>query len=263
MLQYDSYEYIENLSGDIRMKKHNFIVIVILILLLIFIFIYREGYDVIKYQWFNGTEKITIAIDPGHGNFDPGKIGINKAEEKDINLSVALKLKALLEDNNINVIMTRTDDNCLCNQSERDKKHADMRKRVSIINSSEAIIAISIHQNSFTQESSRGAQVFYHQNSEQGQILAETIQESMKGYIKDGNHRLAKANNTYYMLKNTKCPLVIVECGFLSNREEAALLITDSYQDKIAWAIHLGILEYINSSVTGNGVPLAGAYNKE
>ncbi len=240
------------------MKRYTFIVIILFMLFLLFIFPYKEGYDAIKYQLFNKEGKITIVIDAGHGNFDPGKIGINKTAEKDINLSIAYKLKALLEDNDINVIMTRTDDSCLCKKSDTDKKHADMRKRISIINSNDALFAVSIHQNSFTQESSRGAQVFYYQNSEQGQLLAEMIQECMKGYIKDGNHRLAKSNSSYYMLKYSKCPLVIVECGFLSNREEADLLIKDSYQDKIAWAIHLGILEYINSSIGDNSVPLAG-----
>jgi N-acetylmuramoyl-L-alanine amidase len=239
------------------MKKHNYIVVLILIALIIFIFFYREGYAAIKYQSSSNSGRITVVIDAGHGNFDPGKIGINKAVEKDINLSIAYKLKVLLEDNDINVVMTRTDDNCLCKKSDSDKKHVDMRRRISIVNSSNAIIAISIHQNSFTQESSRGAQVFYYQNSEQGQLLAELIQESIKGYIKDGNHRLAKSNRTYYMLKNSNCPLVIVECGFLSNREEAELLCNDSYQNKIAWGIHLGIREYINNNGTANSIPLA------
>ncbi len=238
------------------MKRKNSLVIIIFIILLIGIFLYREGHGAIKHLLSDKSNKITIVLDAGHGNFDPGKIGINKAVEKDINLSITYKLKALLEDNGINVVMTRTDDNCLCKKSDTDKKRADMKRRVSIINSSGALVAISIHQNSFTQESSRGAQVFYYQNSEKGQTLAEMIQDSIKGYIKDGNHRLAKANNSYYLLRYSSCPLVIVECGFLSNRAEAELLCTDAYQDKMAWAIHLGIIEYINSNFADNAVPL-------
>ncbi|HHV09399.1 MAG TPA: N-acetylmuramoyl-L-alanine amidase [Clostridiales bacterium] len=237
------------------MKRNNFIVTVIFIILLTGLFLYKEG-DGVKYLLSDKSRKITVVLDAGHGNFDPGKIGINKAVEKDINLSITYKLKALLEDNGINVVMTRTDDNCLCKKSDTDKKRADMKRRVSIINSSGALIAVSIHQNSFTQESSRGAQVFYYQNSEKGQILAEMIQDSIKGYIKDGNHRLAKANSSYYLLRYSNCPLVIVECGFLSNRAEAELLCTDAYQDKMAWAIHLGIIEYINSNIADNAVPL-------
>lgn len=142
--------------------------------------------------------------------------------------------------------MTREDGNGLYKASDYNKKSVDISKRVSIINSSDALIAISIHQNSFSQESSRGAQVFYHQNSGQGKILAEIIQEQVKNTINDGNHRLAKSNTSYYMLRKTRCPLVIVECGFLSNWGEAALLKDDLYQEKMAWAINLGIMEYIN-----------------
>jgi N-acetylmuramoyl-L-alanine amidase len=202
----------------------------------------------------------TIVIDAGHGGFDPGKIGINHALEKDINLSVAIKLKHLLEENDVHVIMTREEDKGLASKLYRNnekqkttslmfnKKQTDMRKRISIINSSDASIAVSIHQNSFVEESSWGAQVFYYQNSGEGKILAETIQERMKKTLGDGNHRLAKANSSYYLMKNSNCPLVIVECGFLSNWKEAELLCEDAYQDKLAWAIHLGILEYLNQS---------------
>jgi N-acetylmuramoyl-L-alanine amidase len=198
--------------------------------------------EIFKYK----TEKITVVIDAGHGGFDPGKVGVNNAKEKDINLSVAYKLKNLLEQNDIRVIMTREDDHGLYSKNDVDKKRTDMRKRVSIINSSHAFIAVSIHQNSFTQESSWGAQVFYYEKSAEGKILAEIIQESMKQTIKDGNHRIAKSNNSYYMLLHTDCPLVIVEGGFLSNRKEADLLCDSDYQEKLAWGIHIGILEYIH-----------------
>jgi N-acetylmuramoyl-L-alanine amidase len=216
------------------------------LVLLAYILFSQKGIEAIKHMR-RQVDKITVVIDAGHGGFDPGKIGINNALEKEINLSIAYKLKSLLEQNDIQVIMTRKDDNGLYEEKSRYKKSVDMRKRVEIINSSDAIIAISIHQNSFTQESSRGAQVFYYQKSSEGKILAEILQEGIKRSLKDGNHRLAKSNGSYYMLKQTKCPLVIVECGFLSNWKEAKLLNNEAYQDKMAWAIHLGILEYINS----------------
>jgi N-acetylmuramoyl-L-alanine amidase len=191
-------------------------------------------------------KQITIVIDPGHGGRDPGKIGINNAKEKDINLSIALKLKDLLEQNNINVIMTRTEDVGLYDDSDGSKKRADLKKRVDIINSSGALFAVSVHQNSFTQESSRGAQVFYYSDSTEGKKLAELMQATLKETLADGNHRQAKANNSYYMINKTTCPLVIVECGFLSNRAEAELLLNNEYQDKLAWGIHLAIMKYIN-----------------
>ena len=193
--------------------------------------------------------KCTIVIDAGHGGFDPGKVGVNNALEKEINLAIAEKLKVLLEQNDVQVIMTRETDEGLYQESDSNKKNADLKKRVEIINSSDAVIAVSIHQNSFPQESSKGAQVFYHSKSQEGKILSEIIQEQIKESIGDGNHRVAKSNESYYMLKKTEIPLVIVECGFLSNWKEAELLVDDTYQAKMAWAIHLGIMNYINTYV--------------
>ena len=193
-------------------------------------------------------DTITIAIDPGHGGRDPGKVGINNSLEKEINLAISLRLKDLLEQNDIKVVMTRTDDEGLYSESDSNKKRADLNKRIEIINSSNAAFAVSIHQNSFGQESVKGAQVFYYGESEQGRKIATTLQEQIKETIKDGNHRQAKSNTSYYMLKHTTCPLVIVECGYLSNRTEPELLLDEAYQEKMAWAIHLGIMEYLNTS---------------
>lgn len=194
--------------------------------------------------------KITIVIDPGHGGRDPGKVGVNGALEKEINLSIALKLKDLLEQNDIHVIMTRTEDVGLYSEHDSNKKRTDLNNRIKVINSSDVVFAVSVHQNSFSQENVKGAQVFYHSQSEQGRILATTLQEQLKDTIKDNNHRKAKSNTSYYMLKHTTCPLVIVECGYLSNYLEAKLLLEEDYQEKMAWAIHLGIMKYINSMKT-------------
>lgn len=194
-------------------------------------------------------KKLTVVVDPGHGGFDPGKVGLNNSLEKDINLSISLKLKTILEQNDINVIMTREDDRGLYSESDSSKKAGDLRKRVEIINSNDAVVAVSIHQNSFSQESIKGAQVFYYTSSEEGKEFAEIMQEQLKKTLKDGNKRVAKANNNYYLLKKSNCPIVIVECGFLSNYTETALLLDEAYQEKLAWSIHLGILSYINQSV--------------
>ena len=188
---------------------------------------------------------LTVAIDAGHGGFDPGKVGINNSLEKNINLSIAYKLKNYLEQNDISVLMTRKEDKGLYKESDRNRKLADMQKRVTIINSSKALIAISIHQNSFTQENVKGAQVFYYQNSVEGKKLAEILQESLNTSLDNGKDRVAKSNSSYYLLIHTDRPLVIVECGFLSNREEANRLCDDLYQEKIALAINTGVIEYI------------------
>jgi N-acetylmuramoyl-L-alanine amidase len=192
-------------------------------------------------------DQLVIVIDPGHGGRDPGKIGVNNTEEKNLNLSIAFKLKSLLEQNDIKVIMTREEDIGLYSDSDSNKKRADLLKRAEIIQSANADLAISIHQNSYSEEYVKGAQTFYYSNSKQGKLLAETILEQLKNTLKDGNHRKAKSNDNYYMLKNSACTLVIVECGYMSNYSEAELLTKDEYQEKLAWGIHLGIMRFINS----------------
>ncbi len=141
--------------------------------------------------------------------------------------------------------MTRTEDKAVGQENGEVKKQEDMKKRVEIINESSANLAVSIHQNSFTNESSKGAQVFYHTQSSEGAILAKLIQEQIKLSVKDENRRMEKANDSYYLLKKTTCPIAIVECGFLSNYEEAVLLNDVNYQKKLAEGILNGIKLYL------------------
>jgi N-acetylmuramoyl-L-alanine amidase len=201
--------------------------------------IFRSNEDETKEQYI-------IVVDPGHGGRDPGKVGINNALEKDINLSIAKKLKNLLEQNDIKVIMTREEDIGLYSETDSNKKNADLNQRINIIQTNKADMAVSIHQNSFGEEYVKGAQVFYHAQSTKGKRLAEIMQSQLIETIADGNHRKAKSNDNYYMLKKTECPFVIVECGYLSNQNEAALLLEEEYQEKMAWGIHLAILQFIN-----------------
>ncbi len=242
--------------GSYLMKKY-FSVIFLLLVLIAIILTSDPSVKVMK-RIFNAKDinikkdQIVIVIDPGHGGRDPGKVGVNKSLEKDINLSIAMKLKSLLEQNDIKVIMTREDDNGLYSQEDSSKKRADLLNRVNMIESSKADIAVSIHQNSFTQEDVKGAQVFYYCQSPEGKKLAETIQAQLKKTIGDGNHRVAKSNTSYYMLKKSMCPLVIVECGYLSNIKEAQLLLEDDYQEKMAWGIHMAIMQFINKEGLGN-----------
>lgn len=190
-------------------------------------------------------EGLTVMIDSGHGGYDPGKIScIQGVLEKDINLAIAMKLKTELESQGFCVCMTRDKDIALCEEGSAHKKRDDMAKRITMINESGACFCISIHQNSFTQESQKGAQVFYYAGSEQGKCLAEHLQKSIKEALNDGNRREAKENSNYYLLMHTECPTVIVECGFLSNAEETRLLMDEAYQQKIVEAIREGILDY-------------------
>lgn len=187
-----------------------------------------------------------IVIDAGHGGDDPGKIGINGILEKDINLSIAHKLRELLEEQGYEVIMTRTTGEGLYQPGTKNMKVKDMQKRCAIITKAMPVFTVSIHQNSYPEEYVKGAQVFYYGQSKEGETLAKKIQESLISHLDPENHRMEKANESYYLLKKTPTPTVIVECGFLSNSEEADLLNTNEYQDKVAWAVMMGILQYLN-----------------
>lgn len=189
-----------------------------------------------------------IVIDAGHGGDDPGKIGVNGVLEKDINLSIAYKLKALLESQDFEVVMTRTDGNGLYRPGTPNMKVEDMHKRCDLIAETMPVFTVSIHQNSYPEEYVKGAQVFFYGQSEEGKDLAKKIQESLVKRLDSENHRKEKANESYYLLKKTSTPTVIVECGFLSNYEEAELLGEEAYQDKVAFSIMMGILQYLNGA---------------
>ena len=187
-----------------------------------------------------------VVIDAGHGGTDPGKVGIDGSLEKDINLAIAERLKTYLEQADVKVIMTRETDRGLYSETDSRKKMADMKKRCEIIEESGADLVVSIHQNSYHEESVSGGQVFYYRDSSRGKALAAILQDRFDYVLGDQNRRFPKANANYYLLLHVKCPIVIVECGFLSNRKEAALLNSGEYQDKLAYTIHMGIMEYLN-----------------
>lgn len=231
------------------MKVRHFNIIFCLLLFLAIFLLSERNIKAMKHlfgQVCNEKEHPVVVIDAGHGGFDPGKIGVNNILEKDVNLAISQQLKQLLEQNDIKVVMTRDSDEGLYSDSDSNKKASDLKKRVEIINNSEAAVVVSIHQNSFTQESSHGAQVFYYTSQEEGKRFANIMQVQLKSTIKDDNHRIEKANDSYFLLKKANPPIIIVECGFLSNYKEAELLSKDDYQRKLAWAIHLGILKYLN-----------------
>lgn len=187
-----------------------------------------------------------IVIDAGHGGDDPGKIGINGALEKDINLCIAYKLKNLLESQDYEVVLTRPTSAGLYSKGTPNMKAEDMHNRCEIITKTMPIFTVSIHQNSYPEEYVKGAQVFYYGHSKEGEALAKKIQESLVKRLDSENHRKEKANESYYLLKKTPTPTVIVECGFLSNNKEAKLLTTEEYQEKTAWAVMMGVIQYLN-----------------
>lgn len=208
---------------------------------------FSSPYEKPFYKTLNQTAKgtkATIVIDPGHGGFDPGKVGVNQTLEKDVNLSISEKLNQKLAANGYTVYMTRVSDEALCRGDESSKKRADMQNRVALIEKKKPDLVVSIHQNSFS-ASTKGAQVFYHKSSEKGKRLAGILQQSIKEGADKENHRVEKANDSYYMLRKVSCPIVIVECGFLSNPEEERLLNDEKYQKKMVNAIAQGIENFL------------------
>lgn len=226
------------------MKKKQLELAMALIMIVI-LSMYARGLEDIAVSVMEVKKNWVIVIDPGHGGFDPGKVGINQILEKDINLSIALKLKMLLEQEGVFVIMTREEDVGLYKETDSNKKLSDMEKRCEIINESNCDLAVSIHQNSFSSANVSGPQVFYFETSTEGKRLASIMQQQLIDILKPPKERLEKANNSYYMLKKVKVPSVIIECGFLTNSEEAMLLSEEHYQEKIALAIKNGVLEYL------------------
>ena len=204
-----------------------------------------------------GKDVCVVVVDPGHGGPDPGKVGTRtmgddtEVLEKDVNLQIARKLKTFLEQGGIQVHMTREEDVDLSSQGGASagsrKKASDMSARVAMINALKPDLTVSIHQNSYPSAKVHGAQVFYYKDSEQGKRLAALLQDSLREKVDPDNHRQIKENTNYYLLKKTTLPIAIVECGFLSSPEEAEMLTQEEYQDRIAWAVCLGILQYLNS----------------
>lgn len=218
----------------------------LLIMTSVYFLMYQKTEQTNSRGVISNNKKTCVIIDAGHGGADPGKVGINGALEKDINLEIAMKLKQFLEMADVEVILTRDSDKGLYDDDSSNKKVQDMKRRVEIIESVKPDVTVSIHQNSYHEEYVHGAQTFYYKGSERSKALAEKIQQVLLNEVDKENKRVAKANDSYYLLKKTSVPIVIVECGFLSNSEEAQKLNSDYYQEKLAWAVHLGILQYIN-----------------
>lgn len=189
-----------------------------------------------------------VVIDAGHGGIDPGASGRSGLTEDKVNLKIALKLRRLIEQGGGTAIMIREDDSGLYTEGgngKETKKSEDLRNRHTLINSCGADIFISIHMNSFPQPQYYGAQTFYMKNDDKSKKLAESIQNDLIKVLNRGNDREAKAIDSVYILKNNNMPGALVECGFLSNREEERLLDDEHYQEKVAWSIFVGIIKYM------------------
>lgn len=196
-----------------------------------------------------------ITIDPGHGGYDPGKIGVNNIQEKDVNLAISLILRDILTDSGFTVYLTRDSDVSLDTPGATSKKNSDLHNRIEIIRTNQSDISVSIHQNSFSDSSVHGAQVFYYFSSDKSNFLADCIEEGISTTISPDTARKSKANDNYILLKNNPCPAVIVECGFLTNENEGTSLSGTEYQTTIAKAIAQGINSYYETYFLNTDAP--------
>lgn len=222
------------------MFKKNFYIYLYIILFIIGV-IYSYNNEEVKEIFALMHKHKVVILDPGHGGFDPGVV-VDDLFEKNINLEIALKVQQYLEQSGIYVYMTRIDDNATSNT-----KKGDMRTRKKLTNNSNADLLVSLHQNSFSSEKVYGSQVFFYDNSNDSRDLALSVQKELNTFADPLNKKKATPNSSYYLLKETDIPSIIVECGFLTNKLEGYKLTTDEYQDKIAWSIYIGILKYFET----------------
>lgn len=190
-----------------------------------------------------------IVLDAGHGGIDSGCVSADGAEEKDINLSILLKLRDMLKVGGFKVEVTRDTDRSIHDTGVTglgNQKKSDMKNRLDIINSFDNAVFVSIHQNQFTDPKYSGAQMFYPLESAESERLASIMQGNFAALLQPENTREIKPVGTeIYLLHNAKCPAVMAECGFLSNEAEAALLETEEYQSKVAFTIYKSLCDFI------------------
>ena len=191
-----------------------------------------------------------IVIDPGHGGEDGGAVAPDGTNEKDINLGIAKQLDTICRYSGIKTIMTRKSDIAIYDVGKdtlRSKKVSDMKNRLKIFNQDKNSIAVSIHQNKFPQSSCRGAQVYYSANDARSAKLAAAIQKSVKENLQPYNERqIKKAGSEIFVLDRAAVPAVLVECGFLSNKEDLELLLSKDYRKKLACALFSAVMEYFS-----------------
>lgn len=187
---------------------------------------------------------ITIVLDAGHGGRDDGCSGVSGSKESVINLKITKTLEKYLKTLGLNVVLTRSDEHGLYEDDADNYKLSDMENRMKIINNANADMIISIHQNSYSDSSQRGAQVFYQEEDDVSKDFADRVQNQFISQLPNARKECIKGD--YYLLKESKLPAIIVECGYLTNMDEEKLLNTEEYQQKVAYSIMCGIVSYFD-----------------
>ena len=239
-------------SSNVTKKSNRFIkqVSLISVFVLLSVFFYssrtRHPVEIIPVMAVPVTNKVII-LDAGHGTPDEGAESSSGTLEAPINLQITLKIQKLLESSGATVILTRSDDNSICEidaETIREKKVSDVKERVKIGNNSSADVFVSIHLNKISESQYSGWQTFYKNSDENSKKLATSIQNSLNSTISNNYDRIPHTISNVYIMKNVEIPITIVECGFLSNKDDEARLKTDEYQQELAWGIYNGIMNY-------------------
>lgn len=197
------------------------------------------------------NQKPVIILDAGHGGIDGGCTSAEGVPEKGINLNILLRLRDLLRISGYEVIVTRDTDMSIHDKGVEgiaNQKSSDMDNRLELFNSRNDAVCISIHQNQFTEPKYKGAQMFYSDNNGRSEELARSLQGNFRRLIQPDNEREIKlCGKELFLCYYSQNPTVMVECGFLSNPDEAALLNTEEYQGKVAFTIFSGINDFVSS----------------
>ena len=233
------------------MKKYRMELIMACLMLVSFYLLSRQAavVSVSSKKVPKGQEKGVIVIDAGHGGEDGGAQSSSGILEKDINLSIALKLADLFRSSGYTVVMTRETDISIGDQNLstiRERKVSDLHNRLKMVEDQENCLLISIHQNHFSEAQYYGTQIFYSTKAEESEWIAERIRENVVSLLQPENKRQCKpATDSIYLLWNCTKPSVLVECGFLSNSGEAEKLMDETYQQQMAFAIYRGVSDYL------------------
>ncbi len=202
-----------------------------------------------QYQFPVDTDSAyVIVIDPGHGGEDGGTSSKNGTLEKDLNLEISEKLLEKFTSNGYKAILTRSEDRLLYDTSadyKGRKKILDMQERLRITNESGNAIFISIHMNSFPESRYSGLQVYYSENNPISELIARNIQKTVSSKLQPDNQRQIKAGKNIFLLQRLNIPAILIECGFLSNEEDAENLSDNNYQNSLVSLIFESIIDEI------------------
>ena len=241
--------YTVNIRKLVKTVKITAIILTLCLLGIIAVRISDESRDISSPSSTEG-EKV-IVIDAGHGGEDSGAIGVNGAYEKDLNLQIAIILGEELKNRGYTVVYTRTEDKMLYSPEENIKgmrKISDLKNRCKLTEGYDDCILISVHMNSYGASKYSGLQVYYSDENENSRVLAQRIQNAVRGQLQPSNTRQIKSGGSLYLLENVSCAAVLIECGFLTNEEECAKLSQKEYQKQLSFSIICGIIEYINEN---------------